>query len=215
MSSVILKFPFTAHKFSAILCLLGGISMSNNQIFVERLKSLRKEKGITQKQLATDLGISLPAVINYENAQRSPSSAVLTLLSRFFNVSKEYLLGESDERGIEYTWDDPEIMETVRESIPAQISGLNDILKGCSTQEQKLTFDILVELSHVLRLEDQAHRAASIALLQNVFAVSTRFMDVCANATQDIDATRIEKAQQAALAQYNQALKETLIFSPD
>lgn len=188
--------------------------MSNNQIFVERLKSLRKEKGITQKQLATDLGISLPAVINYENAQRSPSSAVLTLLSRFFNVSKEYLLGESDERGIEYTWDNPEIMESVRESIPTQISGLNDILKDCSAQEQKLTFDILVELSHVLRLEDQAHRAASISLLQNVFAASTRFMDVCVSATQDIDATRIEKAQQAALAQYDQALKEALISSP-
>lgn len=189
--------------------------MSSNEKFVERLKSLRKEKGITQKQLAANLGISLPAVINYENAQRSPSSAVLTLLSRFFNVSKEYLTGESDEREAEYAWDDSEIMETVQESLPTQISGLNDILKGCSAQEQKLTFNILVELSHILKLEDHAHRAASISLLQNVFATSTRFMDVCTNATQDIDATRIEKAQQTALAQYNQALKEALIFSPD
>ena len=77
--------------------------MVNNEKFVERLKSLRKEKGITQKQLAAKLGISLPAVINYENAQRSPSSAVLTLLSRFFNVSKEYLTGETDERESECT----------------------------------------------------------------------------------------------------------------
>lgn len=189
--------------------------MSNNEIFVERLKSLRKEKGITQKQLAANLGISLPAVINYENSQRSPSSAVLTLLSRFFNVSKEYLTGESNDREPEYVWDNPETLAVVQESLPTQISGLNDILKGCSAQEQKLTFDILVELSHILKLEDQAHRAASISLLQNVFAASTRFMDVCANATQDIDATRIEKAQQTVLAQYNQALKEALIFSPD
>ena len=81
--------------------------MENNEELVKRLKFLRKEKGITQKQLADSLGVSLPAIVNYENAQRTPSSAVLTLLSQYFNVSKEYLLGESDERTPAHKWEDP------------------------------------------------------------------------------------------------------------
>lgn len=144
--------------------------MSHNEKFVERLKSLRREKGITQKQLAKNLGISLPAVVNYENAQRSPSSAVLTLLSQFFNVSKEYLLGEADERGGEYAWDDSEIMEAVRESLPAQISGLNDVLKNCPAQEQKLIFDILVQLRYVLELKDTVKKMTALSMLHDVAA---------------------------------------------
>ena len=144
--------------------------MNSNEKFVERLKSLRKEKGITQKQLAANLDISLSAVINYENAQRSPSSAVLTLLSRFFNVSKEYLTGESDERKPECTWDDPEIMEAVRENLPTQISGLNDVLKDCPAQEQKLTFDILVQLRYVLELKDTAQKMTALSMLHDVAA---------------------------------------------
>lgn len=144
--------------------------MDNKEIFVERLKSLRKEKGITQKQLAANLGISLPAIINYENSQRSPSSAVLTLLSQFFNVSKEYLTGESDEREPEYIWDDPETMEAVRESLPTQISGLNDVLKGCPVQEQKLTFDILVQLRYVLELKDASEKMTALSMLHDVAA---------------------------------------------
>lgn len=144
--------------------------MSHNEKFVERLKSLRREKGITQKQLAKNLGISLPAVVNYENAQRSPSSAVLTLLSQFFNVSKEYLTGESDKREPEYSWDDPEIIETVRESLPEQISGLNDVLQDCPDREKKLTFDILVQLRYVLKLKDADKRVMVLYMLHDAAA---------------------------------------------
>lgn len=71
--------------------------MAASTPFTRRLKALRAEKGITQKQLAEDLNISLPSVINYENGQRKPVSAVLTLLAQYYNVSREYLLGESDD----------------------------------------------------------------------------------------------------------------------
>ena len=150
--------------------------MNNSENMIERhkfslrLQSLRKEKGLTQKQLAERLNTSISSIISYENAQRFPSTAVIGLLLRFFNVSKEYLLGETDERGGEYTWDDPEIMEAVRESLPAQISGLNDVLKGCPAQEQKLTFDILVQLRYVLELKDTAKRMTALSMLHDVAA---------------------------------------------
>lgn len=144
--------------------------MTSKETFAARLKMLRQEKGVTQKQLANELQISLPAVIHYENANRFPGSAVLTLLSQFFNVNKEYLAGESDERQPEYAWDDPEVMEAVRESLPAQISGLNDVLKGCPAQEQKLTFDILVQLRYVLELKDTAKKMTALSMLHDVAA---------------------------------------------
>ena len=150
--------------------------MNNSENMIERhkfslrLQSLRKEKGLTQKQLAERLNTSISSIISYENAQRFPSTAVIGLLLRFFNVSKEYLLGETDERGGEYTWDDPEIMEAVRESLPAQISGLNDVLKGCPAQEPKLTFDILVQLRYVLELKDTSKKMAALSMLHDVAA---------------------------------------------
>ena len=140
-------------------------NMIERHKFSLRLQSLRKEKGLTQKQLAERLNTSISSIISYENAQRFPSTAVIGLLLRFFNVSKEYLLGETDERG-----DDPEIMEAVRESLPAQISGLNDVLKGCPAQEQKLTFDILVQLRYVLELKDTAKRMTALSMLHDVAA---------------------------------------------
>lgn len=150
--------------------------MNNSENMIERhkfslrLQSLRKEKGLTQKQLAERLNTSISSIISYENAQRFPSTAVIGLLLRFFNVSREYLLGETDERGGEYSWDDPEIMEAVRESLPAQISGLNDVLKDCPAQEQKLTFDILVQLRYVLELKDTIKKMTALSMLHDVAA---------------------------------------------
>ena len=179
----------------------------------ENIRLLRKEQNLTQQSLATQTGIPVRTIINYENSAREPNAKNMATLERFFCVSGEYLRGDSNDRLPAAQWDDPEIMEAVRESLPIQISSLNDILKGCSAQEQKLTFDILVELSHVLRLEGQQHRESTISLLQSVFSASTRYVDVCMNAAQDIEPiARIEKTKRATLAQYDQALDEALIF---
>ena len=67
-------------------------------------------------------------------------------------------------------WDDPEIMDAVRESLPAQIRGLNDVLKDCPAQEQKLTFDILVQLRYVLELKDTSKKMAALSMLHDVAA---------------------------------------------
>ena len=67
-------------------------------------------------------------------------------------------------------WDDPEIMDAVRESLPAQIRGLNDVLKDCPAQEQKLTFDILVQLRYVLKLKDATKRMTALSMLHDVAA---------------------------------------------
>lgn len=59
----------------------------------ENLKELRKAKGITQKQLATDTGLSLASIISYENGLRKPNFKALTVLEEYFGVSGEFLNG--------------------------------------------------------------------------------------------------------------------------
>lgn len=183
--------------------------MAQNALFAKRLKQLRSEKGITQKALAHDIGISLSSVINYENSQRFPVSGVLVLLQKYFNVSREYLLGESDNRIPEYKWDDPEIMDAVKESLPVLLQNLDKTVGTRSPEEQKLLFDVLVELCHVVKLEDQEARATSVSLLQDTFALSTRFIDVCLAAGRGPDApARLEKAKAAALFNFEQSLSD-------
>lgn len=135
----------------------------------ERIQMLRKERNLTQKSLAEKTGIPVRTIINYENSSREPNAKNMAALERYFNVSGEYLRGETDQRDI-MKWDDPEIMDAVREGLPAQISGLNDVLKGCPAQEQKLTFDILVQLRYVLELKDTAKRMTALSMLHDVAA---------------------------------------------
>lgn len=66
----------------------------------ERIKHLRKEKGISQAELARVIGLSKIAVVGYENNRREPNSKAMAALEDFFQVSGKYLRGETDERNI-------------------------------------------------------------------------------------------------------------------
>lgn len=61
-----------------------------------QIKDLRLSKGITQRELAEQTGISLRSIINYENGRREPNSKAMVALERYFGVSGEYLRGEVD-----------------------------------------------------------------------------------------------------------------------
>ena len=69
----------------------------------EKLKSLRIEKKLTQKQVADRIGLAISAVSSYESGTRYPSYDVLVKLARIFHVSTDYLLGITDKRNIDVT----------------------------------------------------------------------------------------------------------------
>ncbi|GAF66467.1 putative transcriptional regulator [Bacillus sp. TS-2] len=69
--------------------------MSN---FGERLKELRLEKGIYQKEIADLLNIHIRQVQNYEKNESDPPTSKLIKLADFFNVSLDYMAGRSDNR---------------------------------------------------------------------------------------------------------------------
>ena len=62
--------------------------------FPNRLKQLRREKGLNQNDLAQALGLSKTAVSNYETGYAPPSSTNLRKIASFFDVSISDLLGE-------------------------------------------------------------------------------------------------------------------------
>lgn len=66
--------------------------------FTTRLKKLRKEKNLFQSEVAEEIGIASSSYSNYEQGTRSPDNETLIKLAKFFEVSIDYLLGETDEK---------------------------------------------------------------------------------------------------------------------
>jgi repressor LexA len=65
-------------------------------MFSERIRGLRKSKKLTQEQLAALVGVERSTIGKWESTSIIPSSDMLIELSDFFNVSIDYLLGNTD-----------------------------------------------------------------------------------------------------------------------
>lgn len=59
----------------------------------ERLKTLRTENGLTQKQVSERVGVAVSAISSYESGVRLPSYGVLIKLSKLYHVTTDFLLG--------------------------------------------------------------------------------------------------------------------------
>lgn len=72
----------------------GGLYMN----FSKRLKKLRSEANLTQKDLAEKIGVSRATVAGYETKGKEPSYDTLLKIARVLNCSVDYLMGNTDER---------------------------------------------------------------------------------------------------------------------
>ncbi len=70
-----------------------------NYYFGKKLKELRKEKGITQSELAEIFDTSKTTICQYETSKQEPDLTLVTKIAIFFNVTTDYLLGLEDESG--------------------------------------------------------------------------------------------------------------------
>ncbi len=57
----------------------------------ERIRQLRKELGLTQQQFADKIGTSRANIGKYEVSANAPSSAIISLICREFNVNETWL----------------------------------------------------------------------------------------------------------------------------
>ncbi|MCL2751202.1 MAG: helix-turn-helix domain-containing protein [Firmicutes bacterium] len=66
------------------------------ELFGKRIKELREEKGLGQKELAAVLGTSKQNISRWEKGYFEPDQKTTVSLARFFAVSTDYLFGLED-----------------------------------------------------------------------------------------------------------------------
>ncbi|WP_243577919.1 helix-turn-helix domain-containing protein [Clostridium minihomine] len=69
-------------------------------MIAEKIKSLRVARGLTQAELARQLGITRNGVNSWEQGLSMPSPAYLVELAKLFRVTTDYLLGLSEMESI-------------------------------------------------------------------------------------------------------------------
>ena len=74
-------------------------------INMNRLKELRKQKGLTQQELADEISVSKITVLRWENEERQIKPEKAQQLADYFGVSVGYLLGYSEYRELEKALD--------------------------------------------------------------------------------------------------------------
>ena len=69
----------------------------------ERLKALRLKKALTQRQVATILGLRVSSISSYESGDRKPSYSILIKYASLFHVTTDYILGVEKKQTIDVT----------------------------------------------------------------------------------------------------------------
>lgn len=65
--------------------------------FGQKLMLLRKEKKLSQKQLAELLKVGIANIARYETDARLPHAKTIVAISEFFSVPTDYLLKENED----------------------------------------------------------------------------------------------------------------------
>lgn len=71
--------------------------MKELEIFAGRVHMLRKQRGMSQKELGEAIGLSHKSISTIESGSRTTTLEKLVILARFFQVSTDYLLGLCEE----------------------------------------------------------------------------------------------------------------------
>lgn len=125
--------------------------MKNESIFSKRLKELRKEHNLTQADLAQKLGVVRTAITNYETNRTMPDPAALNELANLFNVSIDYLLGNTntpiDNLSVKEEKDIAKKLDELKETLESQ-SGL--LFSGSEMDEETKEF-LLASLERTIR----------------------------------------------------------------
>ncbi len=102
------------------------------------LKKLRKEKGATQTEIATFLGIRQNTYSQYESDSRQPDIETLVKMSAYYNTSVDVIVG-IDIKGI----DDSPIIEKLIDDLESEFSK-NEKFKSMSSKElRKFTLEVV------------------------------------------------------------------------
>lgn len=119
-----------------------------NRDFPRIISLLRKEKGLSQKQVAADLGVSQALLSHYEKGIRECGLDFVIKVADYYGVSTDYLLGRTPQRnGATIAISDlPEAVETKTKSHVAKSSLLSVLNKKLIVNSIELIFDVLEDI---------------------------------------------------------------------
>lgn len=109
---------------------------------MNRLKILRKENNLTVRELGEKINISYAAISKMENNKQNINNEYLNILSNFFNVSTDYLLGLSNIRNPEKE------LNKKQESDPIFFS-LYEEVKELTDEQKKEILEIVKKINNM------------------------------------------------------------------
>lgn len=122
-----------------------------NYLLPERLKELRKEKKLSQLDIANILKITASAYGFYEQGKSAPSAETLIVLSDFYGVSTDYILGRTSEPSLPIK-DEKDIGKKIEKikhelSSPDSLSMYGDVMSDFDKAKLQQALDIVITLS--------------------------------------------------------------------
>ena len=116
--------------------------------FATRLKQLRAEKGLSQPQLAEQIGLTKQTISLWERGERRPNFETMVSLAEYFKVNLKYIIGTSDDPAPQEfedsdgaVWDKDDTIHEL-ESIFEQIAQLSEdtrkIIAGAVREAHRL-----------------------------------------------------------------------------
>lgn len=112
------------------------LRLKMNQIIIGKfIAQKRKEKNLTQEQLAEKIGVSNKTISKWETGKCMPDYSIIEILCQELNITlAELMNGEEDEKSI-HTYDNEQIIEMIKEmqnlkNIKTLISGFFLIIMG-------------------------------------------------------------------------------------
>lgn len=100
-----------------------------------KIKSLREDKDLSQKALATILGVSPSAIGMYEQNRREPDNEMLNKIADYFDVSVDYLLGRTSEPKPPTAEFKPKVTEKDKINIEKEAQQMIDNLENADVVE--------------------------------------------------------------------------------
>lgn len=96
-------------------------------MFGKVLRQLRKEKGVTQAELAAVLNLDASSISKYEKADVSPSADILLKIAQYFDVPTDYLLGLPDKKN----------SPAPDQASEEDLQKLRELVKGLTPEQQE------------------------------------------------------------------------------
>ena len=134
----------------------------------ERLKELRKEKSLSQADLARILGVTRQSISAYEVGQAEPPTSKLILLAQILGTTVDYLLGLDDAKKGSRKFIESFLesqIERLRKKYPDLVIGA---AHGKGTHTQKLIYAFLTLLDITGEIRDDTYTRTVIDVLSNL-----------------------------------------------